>query len=205
MEQIQKIYDHSIKTEPNIWNMKTFTLVNLSFCNFLRYSEASFIRRSDIDLQPSHLKIFIEKSKPDIYRNGNWIYIARVNSKLCPVATLQRYLNMAKLNENSEEFIFRSITSHRNHQQRTLRKKNVPLSYTKARELLLDVVTAVGMLREKFALHSLRSGGALAAAYAGVNDRLFKSHGRWRSESGKDGYVDDNIEALLTVSRMLGS
>ena len=96
------------------------------------------------------MKIFIAKSKTDVYKNGNWIYIARGNSELCPVATLQTYLNIAKINENSEEFIFRSITSHKNHQHRTLRKKNVPLSYTGARELFLGVVTAVSMEREKF-------------------------------------------------------
>ena len=75
---------------------------------------------------------------------------------------------MAKINENSEEFIFKSITSHhqesiRNLQHSTLRKKNVPLSYTRARELFFDVVT----------VNSLRSGGASTAANAGVNDRLF--------------------------------
>ena len=118
VEQIKKIYDHCINTEPNIYNMRTFTLVNLSFCGFLRYREASNIRRSDINFQRSYMKTFIEKSKTDIYRNGNWIYVARGNSELCPVATLQRYLNMAKINENSEEFIFRSIASHRNHQQK---------------------------------------------------------------------------------------
>ena len=81
---------------------------------------------------------------------------------------------MAKINKNSGESIFRSITSHKNHQHITLRKKNVPLSYTRARELLLDVVTAVGLEREVFLLHSLRSGGASAIANAGVSDRLFK-------------------------------
>ena len=96
------------------------------------------------------MKIFIEKSKTDIYRNGNWIYIARSNSELCPVATLQRYLNMTEINEYSDKFIFRSITSHRNHQHRTLRKKNVPLSYTRASELFLDVITAEGLGREEF-------------------------------------------------------
>ena len=57
-----------------------------------------------------------------------------------------------------------------------MRKKNVPVSYTRARELFLDVVTVAGMEREEFSLHSLRSGGASATANAGVNDRLFKSH-----------------------------
>ena len=43
------------------------------------------------------------------------------------------------------------------------KKKNVPLSYTRATELFLDVVTAVKMEREEFSLHNLRSGGASAA------------------------------------------
>ena len=59
-------------------------------------------------------------------------------------------------------------------------------------------------MERKFSLHSLRSGGTSANANAGVNDRLFKSHGRRRSESANDGYIDDNIEAMLTVSRTLG-
>ena len=37
--------------------------------------------------------------------------------------------------------------------------------------------------------YSLRSGGATAAANAGISDRLFKRHGRWSSDSAKDGYV----------------
>ena len=37
--------------------------------------------------------------------------------------------------------------------------------------------------------HSLRSGGATAAANAGVPNRLFKRHGHWASELAKDGYV----------------
>ena len=93
VEKIKKICDHCIETKPNMYNMRTFTLVNLSFCGFLRYSEASNIWRSDIDFQPSYMKIFIEKSKTDIYRNGNWIFMANGNSELCSVATLQRYLN----------------------------------------------------------------------------------------------------------------
>ena len=45
VEQIKKIYDHCMKTEPNIYNMRRFTQVNLRFCGLLRYSKASNIRR----------------------------------------------------------------------------------------------------------------------------------------------------------------
>ena len=52
--------------------------------------------------------------------------------------------------------------------------------------------------------HSLRSGGATAAASAGVPDRLFTRHGRWASESAKDGYVQDSLSSRLSVSKALG-
>ena len=39
VEQIKKTYNLCIKTEPNTYNMRTFTLVYLSFCGFLRNSE----------------------------------------------------------------------------------------------------------------------------------------------------------------------
>ena len=49
-------------------------------------------------------------------------------------------------------------------------------------------------------LHSLRIGGATKAANAGIKDRLFKRHGRWRSEQAKDGYVNDSISERLEVN-----
>ena len=36
----------------------------------------------------------------------------------------------------------------------------------------------VGSDKKQFSLHSLRSGGASAAANAGIPDRCFKRHGR---------------------------
>ena len=52
--------------------------------------------------------------------------------------------------------------------------------------------------------HSLRSGGATAAANAGVPDRPFKRHGSWASESAKDGCVQDFLSSRLSVSKALG-
>ena len=71
------------------------------------------------------------------------------------------------------------------------------------RELLLEKMTQLGFDPKLFGLHSPRAGGATAAANAGVADRLFKRHGRWRSETAKDGYVKDDVPSLLSVSRSL--
>ena len=51
---------------------------------------------------------------------------------------------------------------------------------------------------------SLRSGGASAVAKLGINDRLFKKHGRWKSDKLKDSYDHEDIESELSVSRNLG-
>ena len=54
------------------------------------------------------------------------------------------------------------------------------------------------------ALIPLRAGGASAAANAGVQDTLFQRHGRWKTVSAKNGYVEDRLDSRLSVSRMLG-
>ena len=69
------------------------------------------------------------------------------------------------------------------------------------REIFLAKLDELGFDASKFGLHSLRAGGTTAAANAGVADRLFKRHGRWRSESTKDSYIDDLRDARMSVSK----
>lgn len=159
------------------------------------------LSRSDIIFFDTYMILFISKSKTDVYRKGSTVFIAENNSDLCPVKNLKQYLVKAEIAENSEKFIFRAITAGN---KQSLRKTNKPISYTRAREMFLDVIKDIGLDPRNFGLHSLRSGGASAAANSGVNDRLHKRHGRWKSDQAKDGYVEDNISALLSVSQTLG-
>ena len=71
------------------------------------------------------------------------------------------------------------------------------------RELFLGKLSELGLDLKQFGLHSLRAGGATPAAKAGVPDHLFKRHGRWKSESAKDGYVEDSVAAHMVVSKSL--
>jgi len=77
--------------------------------------------------------------------------------------------------------------------------KNISLSYTRARELLLNSLTAIGLDSKQFCLH-----GASAAASNNISDRLIKAHGRWRTDVTKDGYIKDNLNKQLVVSSNLG-
>ena len=85
-----------------------------------------------------------------------------------------------------------------------IKPRSKGLSYSRSRELVLEAfkdnvpdISAIGT-------HSLRSGWVTAAANAGVPDRLFKRHGRWVSESAKDGYVQNSLPSRLSVSKALG-
>ena len=77
------------------------------------------------------------------------------------------------------------------------------LSYTRARETVKEAFNDITDV-SNIGVHSLRAGGATAAANAGTQDRMFKRHGRWVSENAKDGYVKDNLNSRLLVSQALG-
>ena len=79
-----------------------------------------------------------------------------------------------------------------------------PIAYTSTRDTVMAAVQDIGLNRKLFGLHSFRRGGASEAARRGGPDRLFKKHGRWKSENAKDGYVSEDTETRLTVSRNLG-
>ena len=67
----------------------------------------------------------------------------------------------------------------------------------------IKVLKAVNLDWRNYGLHSLRSGGASHAPYSGVADRLSKRRGRWKSDRAKDGYIEDSLESLLSVSKSL--
>jgi hypothetical protein len=81
-------------------------------------------------------------------------------------------------------------------------KKNI--TYTTLRELFIEAIKPHVEDVTQYGLHSLRSGGATAAANNGIPERLFKRHGLWLSENAKDGYVEDEFNSRLRVSQSLG-
>ena len=104
----------------------------------------------------------------------------------------------------AEDFIFRPATYYKSKGSYSLRRTNRSISYSTARDQILKLLGQIGLNLKDFGLHSLRSGGASAAANHGVKDRLFKRHGRWKTESVKDGYVKDDLNKLLSVTSNLG-
>ena len=71
------------------------------------------------------------------------------------------------------------------------------------REIFTDNLKIIDNHKD-YGLHSLRSGGASAAAQNGVSDRLISKQGRWASENARNGYIQDSKEMRLSVTRALG-
>ena len=165
----------------------------LAFSGFLRFDELAKLRCCDVMFHEDHLELRILSSKTDQYRDGASVVIAGAGmSKICPMARLRQYINLANIDITSTERLFRAITRSSNGER--LRQSGT-ISYTRIREIVLGKFRQLGYDASKFGLHSFRSGGASLAANAGVPDRLFKRHGRWRSENAKDGYIKDSLES----------
>lgn len=181
-------------------DLRTLAVAVVSYAGFLRYDELSSLRFEYISFKPTHMQLFINCSKVDQHNVGDYVHIAKTGRKTCPVAILQAYLEKAKI--TSSGFIFRGVSKVKDGHK--LRKADKPISYTSLREDVLRAIDGIGLDRKRFGLHSMRRGGATYAANNGVSDRLFKKHGRWSSEGAKDGYVAEDLSAMLSVSRNLG-
>ena len=90
---------------------------------------------------------------------------------------MNRYLDRAGLSCDSPLFCQLSKTKC------VYMPSSESLSYSRLRELELEAFKDIVPDISAIGTHSLRRGGATAAANAGVPDQLFKRHGRWASES----------------------
>ena len=119
---------------------------------------------------------------------------------MCLERHLKDYLRLVNIDISSSIYIFRVIFKGK---KSRLRRKNKSISYTTIRQNLSNVIKAVGLNWKDYGLHSLRAGGASLAANKGIPDRLFKRYGRWKSDRATDGYVEDNLKMLLSLSKNL--
>jgi len=199
-EMIQSIVQNADRSG-SLSDMRLATACLLGYAGFFRFSELVNLRACDFVINQEMMTIRITKSKSDQLRQGDEVLIARTSSNICPVTRLERYLRRVGMTTRDQRFIFRAIQKTK-HGERL--RDDGQISYSCMRSLFLKKMTQLGLPAQEFGLHSFRSGGATAAANAKVPDRIFKRHGRWRSENAKDGYVKDSVESRLEVSKNIG-
>ena len=121
-------------------------------------------------------------------------------SSICPVA-LKLYMSSSNLSFDSEEYLFRPISSSSN--RKCLVSVNKPICYLTYRESFKKSFRDIVPDISKFSTHSARSGGATLAANSGVPERNLQRHGRRASTSAKNIYVKDSLASRLEVSKSL--
>ena len=181
--------------------VRNLAMILFSFAAFLRFDELSSLCFKDVCVRDDHLVINIRKSKTDQYRKGNDVLISQGNTPACPFSMYQRYLELLEDNIEKDFFMFRPI--FRSKGKCKLIYKNKKISYSAARNNIVPLIKSV-VGDVDIGLHSLRSGGATVAANARVDERCLKRHGRWKTDSAKDGYIKDSVEMRLLVSKSLG-
>ena len=196
-EEVKKVVRHWITPQATMADVQAVTLIVLGFASFLRWDELSRLQRHHIVVQDTHAAIFVASRKNDTLHEGHWVFVARTGSPSCPVQLLEQFFCMAQHTPDQRLFGKIGIKA----KQQVLRDE--PMSYSRARELLRQYLAGAGINASNYSLHSLRSGGASAAANAGIADRLFKRHGGWKSEAAKNGYVKESLSDLLSVSQAL--
>ena len=201
---ISKIVKSFANENSDLMELRISCICVLGFSAFLRFDELSKIKFCDLLFAKNYMKLFIEQSKTDVYRQGEWVYIAKLNSDNCPVRITKKYLRKAGFGGYSENYVFRGITRNKDKSKCTLKVSNKPICYSTVRSLILKAFKDVGEDVSNIGTHSLRKGGATAAARSSVEDRLFKRHGRWKSERSKDKYVTEDLKQKLFVTKNLG-
>ena len=80
------------------------------------------------------MTIFIPRSKTDVYREGNIVYVNSVDSKYCPVILVKKYMKSAGISSESNLPIFRPLIFYKKSNSYSIRSSK--LSYSRCREVL---------------------------------------------------------------------
>ena len=88
----------------SLYKIRSVVICLLGFAAFLRFAELVKLVRSDVEIKRDVLQFFIESSKTDQYRDGAWLVVASSGKVTCPVALMSRYLDRAKLSDDSPLF-----------------------------------------------------------------------------------------------------
>ena len=160
---------------PSLTEVRLLAVCLVAYAGFMRCEELVKLRGSDVTFNAEGMVVKIESSKTDQYREGASLVIAHTGQVTCPVAMMERYCLMGEVDHTSQAKLFRGIV-HAKSGERL--RKDGGLSYTTLRELLVETLSQLGFDPALFGMHSLRAGGATAAANASVEEERYCLMGR---------------------------
>ena len=76
----------------------------LGFAGFLRISELKQVQIKHISFKSDHMTVLLEESKTDKLREGEVVYISKLERGCCPVSLTKQYITTTKLDKDEDNF-----------------------------------------------------------------------------------------------------
>ena len=160
LKQIINVIDKEINDE--IKQLRDRSIILIGFSGGFRRNEIVSLDYDDLDFVSEGLKINIKRSKTDQFGEGSLKALPYFeNSQYCPVASLQKWLDISKINEGP---LFRRFKKGSKISDKRLTDQTVALLIKKYLEM-------AGINSKNYSGHSLRSGFATSAAESGAEER----------------------------------
>ena len=103
-EVIRSILDIHNEVDASLRDLRIAALCSLAFAGFFRYDELCNIVPKHTEFHSDYIRIFVPRSKTDIHRKGNYVFISASRSTYCPVGVLQRYFDLSGIDLCSSPF-----------------------------------------------------------------------------------------------------
>ena len=203
VEVIKKFVNDYKGKDHCLMRQRFMILCLLSFAGFFRIKELLSVKLKQIKVFKSHIEVFLTKSKTDQHREGEIVFIARTGTKYCAVSNTLNFLEKAGLDLEKDKEAYLIPTLNRT-KEGHIASRYRGISYTRAHEIFRENLKDKNIDVTLYCLHSFRSGGASTAANNGVSERLISKHGRWSADTSRNGYIKDDKEKRLLISKNLG-
>ena len=185
-------------------DVRDMFLFELMLAAMLRESEAMNLLLDDVQLMTIDgkrvLVVFVETSKTDQGGEGDCIFLEENTAQplRCVVSWYLLYRELR--GRHASPLLFAPATDGMRRTKAAKSKLNEALPNTRLKVWCRRAV----LEPSEWSSHSLRHGGATAAAARGICERLIMLHGRWKSTCVRI-YIHESVQARLTVSRAIGS
>jgi site-specific recombinase XerD len=160
LKEIINTIDKEIINE--IKKIRDRSIILIGFSGGFRRNEIVSLDCDDLDFVSEGLKINIKRSKTDQFGEGSIKALPYFeNSQYCPVVSIQKWLEISKINNGS---LFRRFNKGSKLSEKRLTDQTVALLIKKYLEM-------AGINSKNYSGHSLRSGFATSAAESGAEER----------------------------------
>ena len=83
-EVIKRLFPQYGSTSASLSDLRARTLCVLGYAGFFLFNELVQLRRCDFHFEDSFMRMFVQRSKTGIYRDGAWVAIAKTFKCTCP-------------------------------------------------------------------------------------------------------------------------